>query len=154
MTARARRHALSRNDKNVNEAGGGRWGAYANARIARSSTSRASKIREGERRETGGGEEGDNLREGYRVDRFAKVFPLRGVSRARIFSRPFEVSRSNSRVTNQATNVDRKTGPTLRYRLHTLGIHVVPLFERLNVGELTFAKAKHRWTQFSCLSGS
>lgn len=53
MTARARRHALSRNDENVNEARGGDGGAKAH--IARRSTSRTNKIREGSRRETEGG---------------------------------------------------------------------------------------------------
>lgn len=118
-------------------------GAYANARIARRSTSRASKIHDGGR--DGEGTEGrrDNSRGKNRVDRSAKVFPSRGVGRAQIFSRPFEVSRSNSRVTNRAANVGRKTGPTLRRRLHTLS-RAVPPFERLNVGELAFAKVKRR----------
>jgi len=64
--------------------------------------------------------EGDNSREGNRVDRFAKVFPYTG-SVAHEFFRPFEVSRSNSGLTNQVANVDRKTGPTLYCRFHTLG---------------------------------
>lgn len=72
MTARARRHALSRNDENVNEA----VGVMGRVRkCAYRSTSCANKIREGGRRET---EEGDNSREGNRVDRFVKVFPYTG----------------------------------------------------------------------------
>lgn len=43
MTARARWHALKRNDENVNEAGRGNGRAYANARIARRSTSCTSR---------------------------------------------------------------------------------------------------------------
>lgn len=149
MTARARRHALSRNDENVNEAG--EEMGYANARIARRSISCVSKISERGRWETEGRRE---LVERELRWSFREGIPLRVVGRARIFSRPFEVSRSNSRVTNQAANVGRKTGPTLRRQLHTLGMPCVPPFERLNVGEFTFAKVKHRWTQFSCLSDS
>jgi len=53
MTARARRHALSRSDENVNEAGRVMI-AYANARIARRSTLarvRYVKEKDGEQRE-------------------------------------------------------------------------------------------------------